>query len=77
MAFNGGTAYAYTLTVRNAANTVLETYTGNFTTLSNIPTDINESADEDAHGQVEKLLRNGQVLIIRNGETYNIMGQRL
>ena len=27
--------------------------------------------------KIEKLLRNGQVLIIRNGKTYNIMGQRL
>ena len=74
-----GSAYAYTLTVRNAANTVLETYTGEFTTLSNTPTGINESAGEDAHGhgQVEKLLHNGQVLIIRNGETYDMMGQRL
>ena len=76
---NEGSAYAYTLTVRNAANTVLETYTGDFTTLSNTPTSINESAGEDAHaaGQVEKIIRNGQVLILRNGETYDMMGQRL
>ena len=74
---NEGSAYAYTLTVRNAANTVLETYTGDFTTLSNTPTGINESADEDAHGQVEKIIRDGQVLILRNGKTYDMMGQRL
>ena len=74
---NEGSAYAYTLTVRNAANTVLETYTGDFTTLSNTPTGINESAGEDAHGQVEKIIRDGQVLIIRNGVTYDMMGQTL
>ena len=76
---NEGSAYAYTLTVRNAANTVLETYTGDFTTLSGTPMGINESAGEDAHahGQVEKILREGQVLILRNGETYDMMGQRL
>ena len=76
---NEGSAYAYTLTVRNAANTVLETYTGDFTTPLNTPTGINESAGEDAHaaGQVEKIIRDGQVLIIRNGETYDMMGQRL
>ena len=74
-----GSAYAYTLTVRNAANTVLETYTGDFTTQSNTPTGINESAGEDAHaaGQVEKIIRDGQVLILRNGETYDMMGQTL
>ena len=74
---NEGSAYAYTLTVRNAANTVLETYTGDFTTLSNTPTGINESAGEDAHAQVEKIICDGQVLILRNGETYDMMGQRL
>ena len=74
-----GTDYAYTLTVRNATNTVLETYTGDFTTLSNIPTGINESAGEDGHGQgqVEKIIRDGQVLILRNGVTYDMMGQTL
>ena len=74
-----GAAYAYTLTVRNAANTVLETYTGDFTTMSNTPTGINESAGEDAHaaGQVEKIIRDGQVLILRNGVTYDMMGQTL
>ena len=76
---NEGSAYAYALTVRNAANTVLETYTGDFTTLSNTPTGINESAGEDAHahGQVEKIIRDGQVLILRNGVTYDMMGQTL
>ena len=75
-----GTDYAYTLTVRNASNSVLETYTGEFTTLSNTPTGISDSPDATetvSDKGAEKLLRDGQVLIIRNGETYNMMGQRL
>ena len=33
---------------------------------------------ENVHqDKIEKIIRNGQVLIIRNGKTYNIMGQRL
>ena len=73
-----GTAYAYTLTVRDAANSVLETYTGEFTTQSGNPMGIQESAgDTPPAGQAEKLLRNGQVLILRNGETYDMMGQRM
>ena len=58
---------------------VLETYTGDFTTLSSTPTGINESAGEDVHAarQVEKILRDGQVLILRNGVVYDMMGQRL
>ena len=74
-----GAAYAYTLTVRNAANTVLETYTGDFTTLSNTPMGINESTltGRGTAGQVEKIIRDGRVLILRNGVTYDMMGQTL
>ncbi|MGM9824894.1 MAG: leucine-rich repeat protein [Paludibacteraceae bacterium] len=75
-----GTDYAYTLTVRNASNSVLETYTGEFTTLSNTPTGISDRPDTTetvSDKGAEKLLRDGQVLILRNGETYDMMGQRL
>lgn len=53
--------------------------TGEFTTQSSTSTGINESAGEDAHaaGQVEKIIRDGQVVILRNGETYDLMGQRM
>ncbi len=73
-----GTAYAYTLTVRDAPNSILATYTGEFTTQSDIPMGIPESAgDNTPAGQAEKIFQNGQVLILRNGETYDMMGQRL
>ena len=75
---NEGTAYAYTLTVRDAANSILETYTGEFTTQSDTQMGIHESAgDNTPAGQAEKILRDGQVLILRNGETYDMMGKRL
>ena len=50
--------------------------TGEFTTQSSTPTGINES-DNTPAGKVEKLLRDGQVLILRNGVTYDMMGQRM
>ncbi|MGN0235300.1 MAG: leucine-rich repeat protein [Paludibacteraceae bacterium] len=71
-----GTDYAYTLTVRNAANSVLETYAGEFTTLSNTPTGILDT-DSTHAGQVEKQLRDGKVVIIRNGVTYDVMGRKM
>ena len=76
---NAGSDYAYTLTARDAANSILETYTGEFTTLSDSPMGIQESASEDAcaRGQTEKILRNGQVLILHNGVAYDMMGQTL
>ena len=62
-----------------ADNTTRQTYTIYFSKKST-PTDISDRPDTtgtDSDKGVKKLLRNGQVLIIRNGKTYNMMGQRL
>ena len=56
-----------------------QTYTIYFSKKST-PTDISDRPDTtgtDSDKGAEKLLRNGQVLIICNGKTYNMMGQRL
>ena len=34
-----------------------------------------EDVDVDANTSIQKILRNGQLLIIRDGKTYNVMGQ--
>lgn len=36
-----------------------------------------EDVDVDANTPIQKILRNGQLLIIRDGKTYNVMGQEL
>ena len=36
-----------------------------------------EDVDVDANTSIQKILRNGQLLIIRDGRTYNVMGQEL
>jgi hypothetical protein len=36
-----------------------------------------EDVDVDANTSIQKILRNGQLLIIRDGKTYNVMGQEL
>ena len=54
--------------------------TGEFTTLSSTPTDISNSPDAtrtDSDKGATKLFRDGRVVILRNGETYDMMGQRL
>ncbi|MCI6324491.1 MAG: leucine-rich repeat domain-containing protein [Bacteroidales bacterium] len=56
-----------------------QTYTIYFSKKST-PTDISDRPDTtgtDSDKRAEKFLRNGQVLIIRNGKTYSIMGQQL
>ena len=62
-----------------ADKTTRQTYTIYFSKKST-PTGISDSPDAtetDSDKAATKLLRDGQVLIIRNGETYNMTGQRL
>ncbi|MGM9825309.1 MAG: leucine-rich repeat domain-containing protein [Paludibacteraceae bacterium] len=65
--------YTYTFTVNGADSEVIETYSGSFDTSEEtaIP------ATQQDNQLSRKVLRNGQVLILRNGETYDMMGQRL
>ena len=68
-----------TVEVIAADGTTRQTYTIYFSKKST-PTGISDSPDatETASDKgAEKLLRDGQVVIIRNGETYDMMGQRL
>ena len=65
--------YTYTFTVNGADSEVIETYSGSFDTSEEtaLPTTLRDNQHS------RKILRNGQVLILRNGETYDMMGQRL
>ena len=70
-----GTHYAYNIDVRDAANQTINSHTGEFTTQSNITSNLSDIqySTSDTH----KLLRNGQLLIIRDGKTYNAVGQEM
>ena len=70
-----GTHYAYNIDVKDAANKTIKSHTGEFTTES-------LTAVENTHSQspitdCQKILRNGQLLILRDGKTYTIMGQEI
>ena len=69
------TDYTYDIVVKNEANQVIETHSGKFTTQST-------TAVENTHSQspmtnCQKLLRNGQLIILRDGVEYNAVGVRL
>ena len=70
-----GTHYAYNIDVRDAANQTINSHTGEFTTQSNITSNLSDIqySTSDTH----KLLHNGQLLILRDGKTYNAMGQEM
>ena len=69
------THYTYDITVKDIANNTIKTHSGKFTTES-------LTAVENTHSQspmtnCQKLIRNGQLIIIRDGVEYNAQGVRL
>ena len=69
---NSGTQYGYNVTAKDANEQPIATYSGSFTTTSEgVPTGIGNTAIEQ---KITKILRNGEVLILRDGKTYTIQG---
>ena len=67
-----GTDYTYDITVKDASNKTIKSHSGKFTTES-------LTAVENTHSQSpitnsQKLLRDGQLIIIRDGVEYNAQG---
>ncbi|MBQ4017995.1 MAG: fibronectin type III domain-containing protein, partial [Paludibacteraceae bacterium] len=73
---NSGTNYAFSVEAKNG-ETVLESYSGEFETTGapEVATDlINPSDNIDGY---HKILRDGQILILRGDKTYTITGQEV
>ncbi|MBQ9752026.1 MAG: leucine-rich repeat domain-containing protein [Paludibacteraceae bacterium] len=69
------TTYAYNITAKDASDKTIKSHSGEFTTQSNTPTSVENT--EVNSSNVQKLLRNGQLLILREGKTYNAMGTEI
>ena len=67
------TKYGYNLDVKDDASKTIKSYEGEFTT--NSATGVEDVVISD--GITQKLLRDGQLLIIRDGKTYNAQGVAL
>ena len=67
------TKYAYNLDVKDDSSKTIKSYEGEFTT--NSATGVEDVVISD--GTTQKLIRNGQLLIIRDGKTYNAQGAAL
>ena len=70
-----GTHYAYNIDVRDAANTTIKSHTGEFTTEST--TAVENTHTQSPMTNCQKIIRNGQFVIVRDGVEYTIMGQEL
>ena len=69
-----GTHYAYNIDVRDAANKTIKSHTGEFTTESMTAV---EDVEFSENANAQKIFRDQQILILRDGVEYTIMGQEL
>ena len=65
-----GTAYDYTIVAKDVASQTLQTFNGSFKTLGG----ADAIADINLNTASHKFIRNGEVLILRDGKTYSIQG---
>ena len=68
-----GTKYGYNIDVKDASNKTIKSHSGEFTTQSTTAAD-NITTN---NANVQKVFRDGQLLIIRDGKTYNAQGVEL
>ena len=64
------TRYTFGMTVKDATNATLQTYTGEFNT-TGVATSVDNATTETT---AQKIIRDGQVLILRGDKTYTPMG---
>ena len=64
------TRYTFGMTVKDATNATLQTYTGEFNT-TGVATSVDNATTETT---AQKVIRNGQVLILRGGVLYTLTG---
>ena len=70
-----GTKYGYNLDVKDSTDKTIKSYEGEFTTLGGNETSVEDVIQNATNTQ--KLLRNGQLIILRDGVEYNAMGAQI
>ena len=78
---NSGTNYAFTLQAKDDQEIVLASYTGDFTTTgeAQVPTAIENTPfpSGEGWGEATKVIRDGQIFILRGDKTYTVTGQEI
>ena len=70
-----GAHYTYNIDVRDAANKTIKSYSGEFTAES--MTAVENTHSQSPTSDCQKIIRNGQLLIFRDGVEYTIMGAEI
>ena len=67
-----GICYTYNIDVKDAANKTIKSYSGEF--ITEALTAVENTYSQLPVGNSHKTIHNGQLLIVRNGKTYNAQG---
>ena len=68
-----GTKYGYNIEVKDASNKTIKSHSGEFTTQST--TSVDNITTNNAN--IQKIMRDGQFIIVRDGVEYNAVGQEM
>ena len=68
-----GTKYGYNIEVKDASNKTIKSHSGEFTTQST--TAVDNITTNNAN--IQKIIRDGQFIIVRDGVEYNAVGQEM
>ena len=68
-----GTKYGYNIDVKDASNKTIKSHSGEFTTQST--TAVDNITTNNAN--IQKIMRDGQLIIVRDSVEYNAMGQEI
>ena len=71
---NSATHYAFSLTAKDSQETVLASYTGEFTT-TGVATDIDQITNDKS--QTTKIIKDNQLFILRGDKVYTVTGQEV
>ena len=74
---DAATTYDYTFSVLNDAHETIDVQYGTFTTQNNTPTALDNTDSPYPITDTRKEIRNGQLIILREGVEYNAQGVRL
>ena len=72
---NERTHYTYDLRAKDKDENTIQSHSGEFTTKSNVTTDMDNI--QSPVTTCQKIMRNGQLIILRDGKTYTTMGAEI
>jgi len=71
---NSASAYAFNMDVKDSGNQTIKSYTGTFQTKGGVVTNLDNQLTNSPVNQFNKIIKDNQLIILREGKTYNAQG---